>query len=32
MLTKGSIILTDSPGFGDTGGPEIDVANGLGIV
>ena len=27
-----SIILCDSPGFGDTAGPEVDIANGLGIV
>ncbi|ETO35047.1 hypothetical protein RFI_02028 [Reticulomyxa filosa] len=27
-----SIILCDTPGFEDTGGPEIDVANGIGII
>ncbi|EAR88873.1 helicase carboxy-terminal domain protein, putative (macronuclear) [Tetrahymena thermophila SB210] len=27
-----SIILCDSPGFDDTAGPEVDIANGLGIV
>ncbi|CAF3666995.1 unnamed protein product [Rotaria sp. Silwood1] len=31
-LTKESIILCDSPGFEDTSGPEVDIANGLGIV
>ncbi|KAF9756169.1 hypothetical protein NGRA_3297, partial [Nosema granulosis] len=28
----GSIILCDSPGFEDTNGAEIDIANGIGIV
>ncbi|KAL4489804.1 hypothetical protein ABPG72_022444 [Tetrahymena utriculariae] len=32
MTQNGSIILCDSPGFGDTAGPEVDIANGLGIV
>ncbi|CAF3393328.1 unnamed protein product, partial [Rotaria sp. Silwood2] len=27
-----SIILCDSPGFGDTNGPEVDIANGIAIV
>ena len=27
-----SITLCDSPGFGDTGGPEVDIAIGLGII
>ncbi|CAF5032768.1 unnamed protein product, partial [Rotaria sp. Silwood1] len=27
-----SIILCDSPGFEDTSGPEVDIANGVGIV
>ncbi|CAF1354843.1 unnamed protein product, partial [Didymodactylos carnosus] len=29
---SGSIILCDSPGFEDTSGPEVDIANGIGIV
>ncbi|KAL4441129.1 hypothetical protein ABPG74_002079 [Tetrahymena malaccensis] len=32
MTKGGSIILCDSPGFDDTAGPEVDIANGLGIV
>ncbi|KAL4489799.1 hypothetical protein ABPG72_022439 [Tetrahymena utriculariae] len=32
MSSNGSIILCDSPGFDDTAGPEVDIANGLGIV
>ncbi|KAL4441130.1 hypothetical protein ABPG74_002080 [Tetrahymena malaccensis] len=32
MSKNGSIILCDSPGFEDTAGPEVDIANGLGIV
>ncbi|CAF0744473.1 unnamed protein product [Adineta steineri] len=31
-FTDGSIILCDSPGFKDTHGAEVDIANGLGIV
>ena len=31
-LSKNLITLCDAPGFDDSGGPEIDVANGLGIV
>ncbi|CAF4581295.1 unnamed protein product [Rotaria sp. Silwood2] len=31
-FTSESIILCDSPGFEDTSGPEVDIANGLGIV
>ncbi|CAF2749764.1 unnamed protein product [Rotaria sp. Silwood2] len=31
-FTRESIILCDSPGFEDTSGPEVDIANGLGIV
>ncbi|ETO16232.1 hypothetical protein RFI_21122, partial [Reticulomyxa filosa] len=27
-----SVVLCDTPGFGDTNGPEVDVANGIGIV
>ncbi|CAF4054930.1 unnamed protein product [Adineta steineri] len=27
-----SIVLCDSPGFEDTSGPEVDIANGIGIV
>ena len=30
--SRGSIILCDSPGFGDTNGPEVDIANGVGII
>ncbi|CAF4554681.1 unnamed protein product, partial [Rotaria sp. Silwood2] len=30
--SDGSIILCDSPGFEDTHGPEVDIANGIGIV
>ncbi|CAF3259094.1 unnamed protein product, partial [Rotaria sp. Silwood2] len=30
--SKESVILCDSPGFEDTSGPEIDIANGLGII
>ena len=30
--TNGSIILCDTPGFGDTNGPEVDIANGIGVV
>jgi hypothetical protein len=26
-----TIMLCDSPGFGDTGGPEIDISNGIGV-
>ncbi|KAL4441131.1 hypothetical protein ABPG74_002081 [Tetrahymena malaccensis] len=32
MSKNGSIILCDSPSFDDTAGPEVDIANGLGIV
>jgi flagellar biosynthesis GTPase FlhF len=28
----GSVILCDSPGFGDSGGPAVDIANGIGII
>ena len=31
-FNSGSIILCDSPGFEDTNGPEVDIANGIGIV
>ncbi|CAF0828795.1 unnamed protein product [Adineta steineri] len=31
-FADGSIILCDSPGFEDTSGAEVDIANGLGIV
>ena len=27
-----SIVLCDTPGFGDTAGPEVDIANGIGII
>jgi GTP-binding protein EngB required for normal cell division len=30
--SKGVMVLCDSPGFGDTDGAEIDIANGIGIV
>ena len=29
---KNRMVLCDTPGFDDTSGPEVDVANGLGIV
>ncbi|EAR87661.2 helicase carboxy-terminal domain protein (macronuclear) [Tetrahymena thermophila SB210] len=32
MNQKGHFILCDVPGFGDTAGPEVDIANGIGIV
>ncbi|KAL4496937.1 hypothetical protein ABPG72_002093 [Tetrahymena utriculariae] len=32
MLKDGSIMLCDAPGFGDTAGPEVDIANGIGMV
>ncbi|CAF3360653.1 unnamed protein product, partial [Rotaria sp. Silwood2] len=28
----GEIILCDAPGFGDTAGPEVDIANSVGVV
>jgi hypothetical protein len=28
----GGIVICDTPGFEDTNGPEVDVANGLGVV
>ena len=28
----GTITLCDTPGFGDTAGPEVDIANGVGVV
>ncbi|CAF4020109.1 unnamed protein product [Rotaria sp. Silwood2] len=28
----GEIILCDAPGFGDTGGPEVDIANSVGVI
>ena len=31
-LSKNNVTLCDSPGFDDTSGPEVDTANGLGIV
>jgi hypothetical protein len=31
-ILNGSIILCDTPGFGDTDGPEIDIINGIGLV
>ncbi|CAF3371495.1 unnamed protein product [Rotaria sp. Silwood2] len=32
IYSSNSIILCDSPGFYDTRGPEVDIANGIGIV
>lgn len=32
LLRSGSIILCDTPGFEDTNGPEVDIANGISIV
>jgi len=29
---KRSIIICDTPGSGDTAGPEVDIANGIGII
>ena len=29
---SGEIILCDVPGFGDTAGPEVDIANGIGVI
>ncbi|CAF1144227.1 unnamed protein product [Adineta ricciae] len=29
---SGEIILCDAPGFGDTAGPEVDIANGVGVI
>ncbi|CAF4038489.1 unnamed protein product, partial [Rotaria sordida] len=29
---SGDIILCDAPGFGDTEGPEVDIANGVGVI
>ncbi|CAF4328451.1 unnamed protein product, partial [Rotaria magnacalcarata] len=31
-FSKGSVVLCDSPGFEDTSGSEVDIANGIGIV
>ena len=31
-LNDGSVVLCDSPGFGDTEGAEVDIANGVGII
>ena len=31
LIKKGSVFLCDSPGFDDTNGPEVDIANGHGI-
>ena len=28
---SGEFILCDAPGFDDTAGPEVDIANGIGI-
>ncbi|KAL4434988.1 hypothetical protein ABPG74_017744 [Tetrahymena malaccensis] len=32
MIQNGYFILCDVPGFGDTAGPEVDIANGIAIV
>ncbi|UJR17602.1 hypothetical protein I4U23_004498 [Adineta vaga] len=32
MIRAGNIMLCDTPGFEDTNGPEVDVANGISIV
>ena len=32
ILRPGSIVLCDTPGFEDTNGPEVDIANGISIV
>ena len=29
---KGDIVICDTPGFDDTSGPEVDVANGIGLI
>jgi len=29
---KGGIVICDTPGFDDTRGPEVDVANGIGLI
>ncbi|CAF0846527.1 unnamed protein product [Adineta steineri] len=29
---NGVLILCDAPGFGDTAGPEVDIANSLGVI
>ncbi|CAF4738683.1 unnamed protein product, partial [Rotaria sp. Silwood2] len=31
-LTNDSFVLCDSPGFEDTSEPEVDIANGFGII
>ena len=31
-INRGQVILCDTPGFGDTAGPEVDIANALSIV
>ncbi|ETO31352.1 Helicase conserved domain containing protein, partial [Reticulomyxa filosa] len=28
----GAVVLCDTPGFGDSSGPEVDVANGIGVI
>lgn len=32
LTKKGSIFLCDSPGFEDTNGPEVDIANAIGVI
>ena len=29
---KMSLVICDSPGFGDSGGVEVDIANGVGMI
>ncbi|CAF4570792.1 unnamed protein product [Rotaria sp. Silwood2] len=31
-VANDSVLLCDCPGFDDTGGPEVDIANGIGIL
>lgn len=32
LASSGEVVLCDTPGFGDTNGPEVDIANGSGVV
>lgn len=32
IINYSSIIICDSPGFGDSRSTEIDIANGIGII
>lgn len=29
---KKNLVICDSPGFGDSGGVEVDIANGIGMI